>query len=192
MLAAAGLQRAHRRDIAAKPNIPHSELRIPHFTMSANEYVFRDEWLLPAPIERVWPWIVNGPAYPEWWSQVYERVTPLNDLPPDRVGSRMEILAHGRLPYKIRFVGEVTRVEAPHCLGLTATGDLSGTGLWTLRADSAGTAVTFDWIVRADKPVVRIFSRILKPLFAWNHRWAMRIGEAALKEQFAGLQTASA
>ena len=67
-------------------------------------------------------------------------------------------------------------MEAPHKLGLKAEGDLTGTGLWTLAESDSGTAVSFEWIVRADKPIVSLFSPILKPIFAWNHRWSMQKG----------------
>lgn len=148
--------------------------------MAARDYVFCDVWRIPCAIERVWPHIVNAPAYPSWWGMVYDAVEPLNELPPDQVGSRMRVQAHGRLPYSIRFVGEVSRVEPPYYLGLQASGDLNGEGLWTLRSEGDSTHLTFDWRVRADKWVLRVASPILKPLFAWNHIWTMRQGESAL------------
>lgn len=148
--------------------------------MPANIYVFRDEWALPYSIDIVWPHIVNATAYPQWWGAVYHNVTPLNDLPPDQVGSMMAVRARGKLPYQIRFTGTVTRVEPPSRLGLTATGDLDGEGLWELEPVPAGTAVTFHWKVVARKPVIRLLSPLLKPVFAWNHRWTMQVGEKAL------------
>lgn len=154
--------------------------------MATNEYYFLDEWFIPHPIDQVWPYIADNLAYPQWWGEVYDRITPLNDLPPDSVGAKAEVQAHGRLPYRIHFVAEITQVEAPHRLGLKAEGDLTGSGLWTLKPVEGGTAVSFEWIVRADKPVIRLFSPILKPIFAWNHRWTMKKGEAALKRLMAG------
>lgn len=143
-------------------------------------YVFRDEWKLPFSPELIWPHIVNATAYPDWWGAVYREVRPLNDLPPDQVGSTMAVRARGLLPYQIRFTGEVTRVEPPSRLGLVATGDLEGEGLWELEGARDGTTVTFHWNVIARKPVIRLLSPLLKPLFAWNHRWTMQIGEKAL------------
>ena len=154
--------------------------------MATNEYYFLDQWFIPQPIEKVWPHILDAAAYPGWWGEVYDQVTPLNDLPPDQVGAKTNVQAHGRLPYHIHFVGEVTRVEPPHKLGLKAEGDLTGTGLWTLSETEEGTAVSFEWIVQADKPILRLFSPILKPIFAWNHRWTMQKGEAALKRLLNG------
>jgi hypothetical protein len=37
--------------------------------------------------------------------------------------------------------------------------------------------------VRADKPILRYGSFILKPIFAANHRWAMARGEESLARE---------
>ena len=153
--------------------------------MAANDFVFVDRWFFPHPIDRVWPYIMNAPDYPTWWGEVYDRVTPLNDLPPDRVGSRSEVVAHGKLPYRLRFVAEVVEVAPPRALRLTAEGDLTGSGAWSLEKRDSGTAVTFEWRVRADKALVRLFAPLVKPLFEWNHRWTMQKGEAALRRLLA-------
>ena len=68
---------------------------------ATNDYRFLDRWHIPHAPEEVWPYIVDAPAYPRWWGEVYRSVTPLNDLPPNQVGARMEVVAHGRLPYTI-------------------------------------------------------------------------------------------
>lgn len=153
--------------------------------MATNHYYFLDKWFIPHPIEKVWPHIVHAEAYSQWWGEVYDHVLPLNGLPPDQVGARADVLAHGRLPYRIHFVSEITQVEPPHLLGLKAEGDLTGTGLWRLQQVGGGTAVSFEWIVQADKTIIRLFSPIIKPIFEWNHRWTMKKGETALKRLLA-------
>lgn len=32
--------------------------------------------------------------------------------------------------------------------------------------------ITYEWHIRAEKPFLKLFSPILKPIFAANHRWA--------------------
>ena len=97
------------------------------------------------------------------------------------MGAKCAVTAHGRLPYRIRFVSEVTYVQTPTELRLRAAGDLTGNGVWRLMEGDGGTVVTFEWIVRADKPILRLLSPVLKPIFEWNHRWTMQQGEAALR-----------
>jgi uncharacterized protein YndB with AHSA1/START domain len=156
--------------------------------MATNQYYFLDKWFIPYPIEKVWPHIVRAEAYLQWWGEVYDHVIPFNDAPLNQIGAKADVLAHGRLPYRIHFVSEITQVEPPHKLGLKAEGDLAGTGLWTLQAVEAGTAVSFEWIVQADKTIIKLFSPIVKPIFEWNHRWTMKKGEAALKRLLAEQQ----
>ena len=45
--------------------------------------------------------------------------------------------------------------------------------------------LTYDWKIRADKPLLRYLSFLLKPIFAANHRWAMTKGEKSLKLELA-------
>jgi len=147
----------------------------------ANEYYFLDQWFIQQPLEAIWQRIVTGRDYPHWWDTVYDEVQPLDDLSGDQVGARARVTAHGKLPYRIHFESKITHVDAPYELGLRAEGDLTGTGVWRLTQRENGVAVTFEWIVRADKPIIRLLSPVLKPLFAWNHRWTMQQGELGLK-----------
>ena len=157
--------------------------------LGANEYYFLNKWSLPAPVEEVWTYIINGTEYPTWWGAVYEKVEALNGLSGDQVGAKAAVQAHGRLPYTIRFTSEVTQVEAPYLLHLQASGDLTGEGTWRLTPAPVGTQVTFEWIVRADKPLLRVLAPLMKPLLEENHRWTMRQGEAALRRLFAARPT---
>jgi hypothetical protein len=45
--------------------------------------------------------------------------------------------------------------------------------------------VSYDWNIRAAKPLLRYLSPLLKPVFAANHHWAMRMGEISLKLELA-------
>lgn len=157
--------------------------------LGVNDYYFINEWTLPAPVEKVWPYIINGGDYPRWWGKVYEKVEALNGLAGDQVGAKAAVTAHGRLPYTLRFQSEVTHVEPYKRLSLNATGDLTGAGTWRLTPQSNGTRVTFEWIVRADKPILRLLAPIVKPLLEENHRWTMREGEAALQRALRAPQT---
>jgi hypothetical protein len=33
--------------------------------------------------------------------------------------------------------------------------------------------VRFDWQVHADRPLLRALTPILRPIFRWNHNWAI-------------------
>ena len=41
--------------------------------------------------------------------------------------------------------------------------------------------VTYDWTIRANKPIIEKLSFLLKPIFRSNHNWTMKRGEESLK-----------
>ncbi len=53
-------------------------------------------------------------------------------------------------------------------------GDLSGRGVWTLTPRDRGVHIRFDWRVLADRPLLRILTPVLRPLFRWNHNWSIK------------------
>jgi hypothetical protein len=65
-------------------------------------------------------------------------------------------------------------------------GDFAGEGIWTLTTVDGGTRVVLEWRVAVRKPLVRHLTPLLRPLFAWNHRWAMRRGEKRIVALLAG------
>ena len=87
----------------------------------------------------------------------------------------------GRLPYRLTFEMTTTRVEEPHRIEGSATGELEGTGVWRLADDDAGTSVRYDWNVRAAKPWMRLLAPVARPLFSWNHDAVMADGERGLR-----------
>jgi len=74
-----------------------------------------------------------------------------------------------------------TETRYPHGFTMNATGDLEGTGIWTFTQDGKFVDVTYDWTIRANKPIVQKLSFLLKPIFRSNHNWTMSRGEESLK-----------
>jgi mannose-6-phosphate isomerase-like protein (cupin superfamily) len=155
---------------------------------SASEYRFLDKWFIPYPIDVVFEELLHAEDYPRWWGEAWKRVTPIGGSPPGTVGAKTEVIAGGFLPYTITLGLEVARVEHPQLISVISHGDLEGTGTWRLHEFDGGTAVSYDWRVRAGKPLIRRFSPIVKPFFRANHTWVMRHGEVALKRWLANPQ----
>lgn len=44
---------------------------------------------------------------------------------------------------------------------------------------------TYDWKITAEKPLLKNFSFIMKPIFSANHHWAMARGEESLAIELA-------
>ena len=64
---------------------------------------------------------------------------------------------------------------------MDATGDLEGKGIWTFRQDGPFVLITYDWTIKANKPIIEKLSFLLKPIFRSNHSWTMKRGEESLK-----------
>lgn len=148
--------------------------------MRTNDYAFLTVWHVPAPAESIFDVLEDVEALPRWWPSVYLRVTPVAGR--ERT---YDLHTKGWLPYTLRWRLAATRSERPRHLGIAASGDFEGEGLWTLAARDGGTEVRFDWRIRAEKPLLRRLSWLLKPAFAANHRWAMARGEESLRRELA-------
>lgn len=141
---------------------------------------FITQWWLDAPIDAVWRAIQESEKWPSWWKSV-AAVEPI--LPGDDrgLGAVRRFSWRGRLPYTLTFDMRVTRIEPPTLLEGIATGDLDGEGRWRLATEDSGTAVRYDWNVRATKPWMRLLAPVAQPFYSWNHDAVMRDGEIGLR-----------
>ena len=151
--------------------------------MASNDYHFVTCWRFDAPIERVYDLISHPLDYPRWWPEVYLAVTEVTPGDSNGLGRVIDLHTKGRLPYTLRWRARTVEVRKPVHLAIEATGDFVGQGVWTLAAQNGVTDVTFDWRLRADKPMLRYLSFLLKPAFSANHRWAMARGEENLRRE---------
>ena len=156
--------------------------------MTTNEYHFTTKWRLSAKIETISDILADPTDLPRWWPTVYLDVTQLEKGDENGVGSVYDLYTKGWLPYKLRWCFRVTESRYPHGFALEAWGDFVGTGVWTLVQNGQYADVTYDWRIRADKPLLRYLSFLMKPIFSANHRWAMAQGEASLRRELTGVR----
>lgn len=153
--------------------------------MASNDYHFVTRWRVEAPIEEVFRIISNATELPRWWPSVYLEVRELAPGDKKNVGKVVDLYTRGWLPYTLRWQFRVTEVDFPHGLALEAWGDFVGTGRWSFAQDGRWADIRYDWHIRADKPLLRYLSFVLKPIFSANHRWAMAQGEQSLRAELA-------
>jgi hypothetical protein len=151
--------------------------------MAANDYHFVTSWRIQAAQEEIYDVLSNASGLPRWWPTVYLETRVLLDGDELGVGKVVELLTKGRLPYSLKWWFRVEEAVYPAKFRLEAWGDFIGTGVWEFRQDGEFVDVTYDWRIKANKPLLRYLSCLLKPVFAANHRWAMAQGEAALKAE---------
>ncbi|HRH93835.1 MAG TPA: polyketide cyclase, partial [Candidatus Peribacteria bacterium] len=89
------------------------------------------------------------------------------------------------LPYVLRWNFRVTDSKRPDGFAIEAWGGLTGHGCWTFTQNGPDTDVAYEWSVRADKPLLKYFSFLLRPLFALNHNWVMDRGREGLLRELA-------
>ena len=148
--------------------------------MSA-DYEFLTVWRVPGTIAEVRDVLGDATALPRWWPSVYLAVRPVHEGGPDAVGREVDLHTKGWLPYTLGWTLRITEPMTDQGFALEATGDLVGFGRWTFAQDGPEVVVTYDWRVRAAKPLLQRLSWLLKPGFAANHRWAMARGEESLR-----------
>ncbi|HLY48222.1 MAG TPA: SRPBCC family protein [Solirubrobacteraceae bacterium] len=145
---------------------------------ASRPYLFVDEWDVAAPPEAVFDALADARTYPVWWQPVYLEVAADG---PAQLGSESHQHFKGRLPYHLHTTSVVTELDPPRRVAAEVTGDLRGRGVWTLTPSGAGTHVRFDWQVHADRRLLRILTPLLRPVFRWNHSWAIKAAMRGLE-----------
>jgi len=133
-------------------------------------YRFVDEWDVAAPPEAVFDALADARAYPQWWRPVYLGAQADG---PVALGTASEQHFKGRLPYHLHTRSVIVELDPPRRVTADVEGDLRGRGTWMLTPTAAGTHVRFDWQVYADRKLLRTLTPVLRPLFRWNHNWAI-------------------
>ena len=150
-----------------------------------NEFRIVTRWTVEAPIARVAEILTDAERFPDWWGEVYLGIEVEAPGDENGIGRRVRVHSKGWLPYHIHWTGTLVEDDRPHRWVIEATGDLTGRGEWRLTQNGPLAEAVYDWRVTADRPLFRLLSPILSPIFAWNHRWAMAKGEAGLKRELA-------
>jgi hypothetical protein len=110
-------------------------------------YRFVTVWWLNAPIDEVYAAIDDIEAWPAWWPHV-RSVERLDGGDAQGIGAIYRMTFVGRLPYRLRFDLRVMERVRPTTLTGRASGELEGTGAWTLQEGSGLTAVRYVWAIR--------------------------------------------
>jgi hypothetical protein len=153
--------------------------------MAANDYEFTTHWRVQSTAKEVTEILGNAPDLVRWWPSVYLDVRELQPGDKNGVGRVVDLHTKGWLPYHLRWQFRVVESNAPYGSKIEAWGDFVGTGVWIFEEDGEWVNITYDWTIRADKPLLRDWSFIMKPIFSMNHHWAMAQGEESLKLELA-------
>jgi len=158
--------------------------------LANNNYHFITHWRVESTINEVSEVLGDPLALMRWWPSVYLDVKVVEPGEEHGLGRVVNLYTKGWLPYTLRWDFRVTEVRKDG-FTLVAWGDFDGRGIWTFEQDGPWVNITYDWKIKAEKPLLRYFSFIMKPLFSANHHWAMAKGEESLKFELARRHAAS-
>jgi hypothetical protein len=160
--------------------------------VAANEYHFITTWRIAATPDEISAVLGDAADLARWWPSVYLEVRVPEPGDATGLGKVVDLWTKGFLPYTLRWRFRVTESQPPTGFRLDAEGDFVGRGIWTLTMDIAEdqpggplTSVVYDWLIVAEKGVLKRLSPVMKPIFAANHRWAMAQGERSLRLELA-------
>ena len=160
--------------------------------MPFNVFEFNEHWDIPdETVGDVYKVLAQGELLPQWWKGVYLEAVPLNADAEPKVGARLRAKARGALPYELNFILEAVELVPDKKVVVRTIGDFIG--LWTavLQQQASGVRVDLNWKVTVERPILKYLSPLLRPAFAWNHRWTTPRGELGLREFLAQRRTKS-
>ncbi|MDQ6921497.1 MAG: SRPBCC family protein [Candidatus Dormibacteraeota bacterium] len=142
-------------------------------------YSFVTVWRVEAPIDAVWEALFDAHAYPRWWKAVLS-VEEVEPGAANGLGKVDRFAWRAPLGYRLRFSLRLDTVDRPSRLGGPASGELQGTGYWTLREEGGFTRVQHDWKVRTNRRLMNLLAPIARPVFASSHKVVMHEGATGL------------
>ena len=146
------------------------------------KYQFVTIWRFKSPLPPVWEMIYNSDRWPTWWKGV-ERVERVKAGDENNIGSVYQYTWTSKLPYRLTFEMELTRVEPLSVIEGRAIGELAGTGLWQLSSDGGVTTARYDWQVETTKRWMNLLTPVARPFFKWNHDVVMGWGAEGLAKK---------
>lgn len=148
--------------------------------MPLNDYTFRDLWSVRAAAARVFDALVDLANYPAWWPDI-RSVTRVDD-------DTAEVRCRAVLPYALTFRlhRAVEDPDAGH-MRVDMTGDLEGYVQGVVAEHrTAGALLAISQRVVVNKPLLRAFAPVARPLFRANHAMMMRRGQRGFRQYLTG------
>ena len=125
--------------------------------MAPNDYRFVSTWRVEGTCGEVADILGDPTALTRWWPAVYLAVVEIEPGDAGGVGRQVRVVTKGWLPYTLRWEFRVVESRYPHGLTIHASGDFDGASVWTFEQGGRFVVATYDWRLRAEKPLLRVF-----------------------------------
>ena len=159
--------------------------------MNISSYHFITHWRMKADIWEISDILGDAEGLARWCPTVYLEVKILEPGDAKGVGKVVDLHTKGRLPYRLRWKFRVVENNEPYGFVIEAFGDFVGSGVWKFEQDGEWVNIQYDWDIIAEKPILKLLSWLLKPIFSWNHLWAMAQAEQFLLGEIEKRRTAT-
>lgn len=154
--------------------------------MASNVFRFDESWdIAEGTPQEVWDVLSDAQLLPLWWGDAYKEIEPLDKKGKGVVGARARARARGALPYELNFIIEAAELVPGRLVVVKTFGDFDGLWRAELSPSGRGTHVDLVWQVTVERPILKLLAPLLRPAFAWNHRWTTPRGEAGLRRYLA-------
>ena len=150
----------------------------PHIS---NRFRLNSFWLVEGRTRDIFALLSDVGQLKMLWPAAFVDVKELATGDENGVGKAGWVRSAGFLPYNLEWYFRVIEAHNNRQYIIEAWGDFEGQGTWVLKQHGNYVAITFDWHVRVEKPIVRFLCKLCKPLLVANHRWAMTKGEKSLQ-----------
>lgn len=142
-------------------------------------FLLTSTWQVPTTAEDLWPVLWDVESWPAWWPYVASSRVVADG---DRLGHgrRTHLVFRTPLGYRLSFGVEVVTIRPPFLVEARVAGQLTGRGLWELRATAGGVATDITWDVETRRPWMRTMSPVAAPVFRAAHGHVMAAGERGL------------
>ncbi len=144
-------------------------------------FLIRSEWEVEAPVSEVRAIVEEPLLIKDWWPAVFMDVQEINAGLESGDGYTVKCFTKGFLPHSFQFVATIKSLTSDKLIIVTQ-GDFEGKGTIEIAEKSNVTSVNVEWQVSVHQPYIKSLLRILKPIFVWNHLWAMRQGRIGLEK----------
>lgn len=144
----------------------------------ASKYHFITEWQFKATVEEVRAILDDATQLPRWWPAVYMQAERIKTGDARHVGETIRLFTKGHLPYTLRWEITITAAEP---LTIQSTGDFVGQAIWTFEQQGDTALVKVDWKIEVEKPILKRLTFLMRPVFSWNHHWAMEMGRQSME-----------
>jgi uncharacterized protein YndB with AHSA1/START domain len=155
-------------------------------TRAGDTYRLGHRWLIKGPIDVVFDLLSHSSDYPRWWAPCFKSAE--SDDAEVAVGARAHLRVRSQLPYTLVWDVTLVELDRPHVIEVDTIVRLSGRFplrgpiRYTLTDGPDGVEVVNEQAIVSERRLPRPIRAIVQRAFAYNHRWAFKIGGRGLQK----------